>query len=79
MHNQYKFFRILIIALTISSVIPFLLYPAGIEYLHYDSALLLAPFLSYNNVFHDSHLLSVFLLLKITTHFSKKQLFNFKH
>ncbi len=50
MHSHYKKLRALIIALTIMGVIPFLLYPVAIEFYGYDSALLLAPFLSYSNV-----------------------------
>lgn len=50
MHNQYKYFRLTIIVLTIASVIPFFLYPALVEVFHHDPAIMLAPYLSYNNI-----------------------------
>lgn len=50
MHQHHKILRSLIITLTIAGVLPFVAYPVAIEYYGYDSALLLAPFLSYCNV-----------------------------
>ena len=50
MHSNNKLFKTLILVLTFSGVIPFLLYPILIEFFGKEPTIYLAPFLSYNNI-----------------------------